>query len=302
MSENNFIFCVFRLASISERRVKQDQRKVEDTLSSNRQSDLEKDFSSFFDEDRLDACEKMLSIFQKEEDEFNYIHYPRLACIILEAAYEQVKEARNGCVDLFKEFTRVMVENAAQMGTFVVTRRKLFRERKGSGDPFQFTFKACIMEEPTKFPKNAMDGLLLSLKENAERCFLDKLMEGFLDKVLMKWNKWYEEDKSCLFTPSYQLLENLDQYIKACLRLSWRIVTQVPPMNLEYQTLKLDINIHKKLGYHNRFKGREKSRPSAQENQEDIACYLWPGLQDGGGRVIRAGEVLCVIPEEEKSG
>lgn len=118
----------------------------------------------------------------------------------------------------------------------------------------------------------------------------------------MKWNKWYEEDKSCLFTPSYQLLENLDQYIKACLRLSWRIVTQVPPMNLEYQTLKLDISIHKKLGYHDRFKERYKSLPSAQENQEDIACYLWPGLQDGGGRVIRAGEVLCVVPEGEKSG
>ena len=42
-----------------------------------------------------------------------------------QAAYEQVKEARNGCVDLFKEFTRIMVENAAQMGTFVVTRRKV---------------------------------------------------------------------------------------------------------------------------------------------------------------------------------
>lgn len=84
MSENNFTFCVFRLASISERRVRQDQRKVEDTLSSNRQSDLEKDFSSFFDEERLDACDKMLSIFQKEDDDFNYIHYPRLASIILE--------------------------------------------------------------------------------------------------------------------------------------------------------------------------------------------------------------------------
>ena len=86
--------------------------------------------------------------------------------------------------------------------------------------------------------------------------------------------------------------------MKACLRLSWRIVTQVPPMNLEYQTLKLNINIHRKLAYHHSFKGQEKSLPSTQENQEeDIACYLWPGLQDGGGRVIRAGEVLCVIPE-----
>lgn len=72
------------MASLSERHVQQDQRRVENTLASNRQSDLEKDFSSFFDHDRLDACEKMLSIYQKEEDEFMYIYYPRLACIILE--------------------------------------------------------------------------------------------------------------------------------------------------------------------------------------------------------------------------
>lgn len=118
-----------------------------------------------------------------------------------------------------------------------------------------------------------------------------------------KWIKWSEEDKACFFTPSYHLLEKLDQYIKACLRLSWRIVTQVPPMNLEYQTLKLNSNIHKKLGYHASFKGREKSLPSRQENQEEeIACYIWPGLQDGGGRVIKVGEVLCVIQEDEKSG
>ena len=121
--------------------------------------------------------------------------------------------------------------------------------------------------------------------------------------MLKKWSKWYEEDKECLFTPSYNFLEKLDQYIKACLRLSWRIVTQVPPMNLEYQTFKLNSNIHKKLGYHNSFKGQEKSLPSTQGNQEeDIACYIWPGLQDGGGRVIRAGEVLCVIQEDETSG
>lgn len=74
-------------------------------------------------------------------------------------------------------------------------------------------------------------------------------------------------------------------------------------MNLEYQTLKLDSNIHKKLGYHTSFKEREKSLPSRQENQEEeIACYIWPGLQDGGGRVIKVGEVLCVIQEDEKSG
>lgn len=72
------------MASISERQVKQDQRKVEDTHALNRQSDLEKDFTMFFDGERLDACEAMLFMYQKEEDEFNFIYYPRLACIILE--------------------------------------------------------------------------------------------------------------------------------------------------------------------------------------------------------------------------
>lgn len=117
----------------------------------------------------------------------------------------------------------------------------------------------------------------------------------------MKWRKWCEEDESCLFAPSYHFLKDLDQYIKACLRLSWRIVTQVPPMNLEYQTSKLNINIHKKLGYVDGFKRRAKTLSSSQENQEeDIACYLWPGLRDGGGSVIRTGEVLCSILEDDK--
>lgn len=72
------------MASISERQVKLDQRKAEDTQASNRQSDLEKDFAMFFDGERLDACEAMLSMYQNKEDEFNFIYYPRLACIILE--------------------------------------------------------------------------------------------------------------------------------------------------------------------------------------------------------------------------
>lgn len=72
------------MASLSERHVKTDQSRVENTLASNRQSDLEKDFSSFFDHDRLDACDEMLSMFHEEEENFTYIYYPRLACIILE--------------------------------------------------------------------------------------------------------------------------------------------------------------------------------------------------------------------------
>ena len=49
-------------------------------------------------------------------------------------------------------------------------------EGKGPKDPQQL-LKACVMKEPTKFPKDAIDGLLLSMKENAESCDLDSLIE-----------------------------------------------------------------------------------------------------------------------------
>lgn len=117
----------------------------------------------------------------------------------------------------------------------------------------------------------------------------------------MKWDKWCDEDKSCLFTPAKQVLKGLNDYVKACLRLSWRIVTQVPPMKLEYQTFKFNTSVHTKMGYYDGFKRPAKTVSPAQETQEeDIACYLWPSLRDGGGRVIKAGEVLCVIQEEDK--
>ena len=117
----------------------------------------------------------------------------------------------------------------------------------------------------------------------------------------MKWEKWCQKDKSCLFSPARQLLKGLDDYVKACLRLSWRIVTQVPPMRLEYQTAKFNTIIHTKRGYYDDFNGQVKTVSPAQETQEEnIALYLWPALRDGGGRVIKAGEVVCVIQEEDK--
>lgn len=84
-------------------------------------------------------------------------------------------------------------------------------------------------------------------------------------------------------------MKDLDKYIKACIRLTWRMVTQVPPMRLEFQSSRFSKDIHKKIGYH--------SEVAHQDQGDEIACYLWPGLQDGGGRLIRAGEVLCRFNE-----
>lgn len=107
----------------------------------------------------------------------------------------------------------------------------------------------------------------------------------------MKWMEWCEDDKTCMFAPAWNLLEGLDKYIKACIRLTWRMVTQVPPMKLEYQCPKLNKDVHRKIGYN----GNIKVLTPHQNQDEEIACYLWPGLLDGGGRRIRPGEVLCKV-------
>lgn len=48
---------------------------------------------------------------------------------------------------------------------------------KHHGDPLKFRFEAFVMKESSTFPKDAVDGMLLSLKETAESCNLDNLME-----------------------------------------------------------------------------------------------------------------------------
>lgn len=45
--------------------------------------------------------------------------------LLIQTAYEQAQESRNACVDLFKEFTRIMVDDAAQTGTNVIQKRKV---------------------------------------------------------------------------------------------------------------------------------------------------------------------------------
>jgi len=73
-----------RLASLSEKRVKQDQSKVEDALSLNRQSKVEEDFASFIDGDRMDVLDRIQTIYRPKEKIYMEIYYPRLACLIFE--------------------------------------------------------------------------------------------------------------------------------------------------------------------------------------------------------------------------
>ena len=122
------------------------------------------------------------------------------------------------------------------------------------------------------------------------------MLLGVRSRVIEKWSNWHIEERCCTFPPSEYFLEGLKDYVMEFIRLTWRIVTQVPPMQLEYQSSVLN-DSHMKLGYHSNPEMRSVRHPSDEETPEQIACYLWPGLIDGGGRLIRAGEVLCKIQE-----
>ena len=61
------------------------------------------------------------------------------------------------------------------------------------------------------------------------------------------------------------------------------MVTQVPPLKLEYQTYTYDSDRHKVV------EPRAAVRTGRYQGQK--IYYLWPGLVDGGGRIISAGEV-----------
>ena len=75
----------------------------------------------------------------------------------------------------------------------------------------------------------------------------------------------------------------MDDYLKACIKLTWRMVTQVPPLRLQYHTFTYKRECHKIVGC--------QDDAGDDRYQYHKVYYLWPGLEDGGGRTIVKGEV-----------
>ena len=55
---------------------------MENTIDFNTPTDIEKDFSDFFDGERIDACDVIESVLHSVEETDVEIYYPRLASII----------------------------------------------------------------------------------------------------------------------------------------------------------------------------------------------------------------------------
>ena len=105
--------------------------------------------------------------------------------------------------------------------------------------------------------------------------------------------RWKENDKKLL--PNYEtsLKNDLKGYMEYCTRFAWRIVTQVPPLNVDYKSSTFN------SAYHNEsqafsFSARQSSSESWVESQgrKQIKCYVWPTLFDSENRVIEKGDVV----------
>ena len=115
--------------------------------------------------------------------------------------------------------------------------------------------------------------------------------------VWERWNRYLQEENTQLLpavSHAQEVLTELSDYIKACIRLTWRMVTQLPPLQLEYKSLKFDKAVHKLT----RFQCNTDKQRFGEVLSEDIACYLWPALIEGGGRIIFPGEVLCKLESD----
>lgn len=109
---------------------------------------------------------------------------------------------------------------------------------------------------------------------------------------MKKWDECLKEEKEMKLVPPFpdkpeDVLTKLDDYIKDCIRLSWKMVTQAPPLGLENSQLKFNPK------YHTLTRLQNNNESSIQGQYESIV-YLWPGLKENEGRVIFPGEVLCI--------
>lgn len=272
-----------RLASIFQRRLKQDQRKVENAVEFNTPSDVEKDFKYFFDGPRIDACETMENTLSSTTYIDTQIRY--LACIIFVTAYEQVEEAREAANDFFNNITKQLIDEAPRKSQELCIKRK----EEGCSSTFPVMLEVSVERKEIEDTRDIVDGLMLSLKQTAHLCDLTCFEKDVKQVISGRWTKCLQEEQEMPLLPPFseEVITEVDDYIKACVRLSWKIVTQVPPLRLEYSSSKFNKRIHSRtrLYYNN--------ERSEQGQSENIACYLWPALVEHGGKVIFPGEVLC---------
>ena len=111
-------------------------------------------------------------------------------------------------------------------------------------------------------------------------------------EIKEKWREHYKQKN----LPSYDkiLKRELKSYIEYCTQFSWRIVTQVPPLKIDYKSSTYNPASHNESQAFSSSASRHTPErwASRQERTNIVKCYVWPTLHDFDGRVIEKGDVV----------
>ena len=107
--------------------------------------------------------------------------------------------------------------------------------------------------------------------------------------------KWKENKKKEEILPSFDksLKKELKGYIEYCTRFSWRAVTQVPPLKIDYNSSTFNpLNHSESQAFLSLARPNASQRWASTQGDKRIYCYLWPTLYDWEKRVIAKGDVV----------
>ena len=111
--------------------------------------------------------------------------------------------------------------------------------------------------------------------------------------------QWKGNGKKGGFILSFDknLKRDLKGYIEYCTKFSWRIVTQVPPLKINYKTLTFNPSNHTESHALVSTSVRSsQGRWTYPQERKGIKCYVWPTLYDWDNRVIEKGDVVLKEP------
>lgn len=135
------------------------------------------------------------------------------------------------------------------------------------------------ISQPVKFRRSIVHSQIIEFSLHQQT------VKNEVQRKLKEEGHQSKAKKTELILPPLPFDENnkkLAKYMDFCCRFSWRMVTQVPPLKLDYQSQQFDERSH--------VQGVKSDKKQTSSSQ--IKCFLWPTLLDCEKRVIAKGEVL----------
>jgi len=274
-----------RNATMAEKKLSMDQRRTENMLSRNRQSDLEREYKDDFrDGKRMDAIEAieahlMKSKKKRQASVTDQLQAYRLACVIFEISYECASKTRETFVSYYSSVLETLVTEAPTIGSSEKNKCTKFPELKTS------LKKSAISQD-------SVNEVMVLVKEEAVTQNLQMLVKTV--KKAIK-DHWRNNEKTREMIPYYDksLKNDLKGYIEYCTRFSWRIVTQVPPLKIDSISTTFSPSYHiESQAFASSTQWGTSKRWGDFQQRKQIKCYVWPTLFDSDHRVIEKGDVV----------